>query len=39
MAQWGIEPSPGTPGEFSAYVAAEAAKWRDRVERFGIKPE
>jgi tripartite-type tricarboxylate transporter receptor subunit TctC len=39
MAQWGIEPSPGTPGEFSTYVAAEAAKWRDRVERFGIKPE
>ena len=39
LAQWGIEASPGTPGEFGAHVRAEAAKWRERVDRFGVKPE
>ena len=39
MAQWGIEPTPGPSAGFAAHVEAEVTKWRDRVARFGIKPE
>jgi tripartite-type tricarboxylate transporter receptor subunit TctC len=39
MASWGIEPTPGTPASFASHVAAEAGRWRDRIGRFGIKPE
>jgi tripartite-type tricarboxylate transporter receptor subunit TctC len=39
LAQWGIEASPGTPAQFGALVEKEATSWRERVARFGVKPE
>jgi len=32
----GLEPQPGTPGEFSAYVRAEVAKWEKMVKAAGV---
>lgn len=32
----GLEPQPGTPGEFSAYVRAEVAKWAKMVKAVGV---
>jgi tripartite-type tricarboxylate transporter receptor subunit TctC len=35
----GAVPAPSGPGEFSAYMKAELAKWGDVVKVAGIKPE
>lgn len=39
LENWGIEANPGTPGSFASFIEAEAGKWRERIHRFGIKPE
>lgn len=33
FAKWDIEPSPGTPEAFGAYIAQESARWRDFVTK------
>ena len=35
----GVEPAGGTPGEFSAFIAAQAAKWGKVVRDSGAKAE
>jgi tripartite-type tricarboxylate transporter receptor subunit TctC len=37
LASFGSEPFPGSPEEFSAFVAVEARKWADVVRRAGVK--
>jgi tripartite-type tricarboxylate transporter receptor subunit TctC len=37
LEQWGIEPRPGTPGEFAAHMQAEASRWRTRIGQLGVK--
>lgn len=37
FAKWNIEPSPGTPEAFGAYVAQESARWREFVARSSLK--
>jgi len=39
FAKWNIEPSPGTPEAFGAYIAQEAKRWREAVSVAGLKPE
>ena len=39
LAKWNIEPSPGTPEAFGAYIAQEAKRWREAVAAAGLKPE
>ena len=43
MTSWlqaqGAEPTPGTPAELAAFVAAEIAKWARVVKAAGITPE
>jgi tripartite-type tricarboxylate transporter receptor subunit TctC len=39
FAQFGIEPSTGTPAEFAAFFAAETRKWTAVVKAAGITPE
>ncbi len=39
LGQWGIEATPGTPASFASFIEAEAGKWRERIRRFGIKPD
>jgi tripartite-type tricarboxylate transporter receptor subunit TctC len=39
FAKWNIEPSPGTPEAFGAYIAQESKRWRDAVALAGLKPE
>jgi tripartite-type tricarboxylate transporter receptor subunit TctC len=39
LAKWNIEPSPGTPEAFGAYIAQESKRWRDAVAVAGLKPE
>lgn len=39
FAKWSIEPSPGTPEAFGAYIAQEAKRWRDFVANSGLKFE
>jgi tripartite-type tricarboxylate transporter receptor subunit TctC len=39
LAKWNIEPSPGTPEAFGAYIAQEAKRWREAVASAGLKPE
>ena len=34
-----IEASPGTPGEFAAYIKSESAKWSRVVKASGVKAE
>ena len=33
----GVVPTAGTPGEFDAYIKAEARKWGDLIRNYGIK--
>jgi tripartite-type tricarboxylate transporter receptor subunit TctC len=33
----GAEPSPGTPGEFAAFIKSETAKWKKVIEVSGTK--
>ena len=39
FAKWNIEPSPGTPEAFGAYIAQESKRWRDAVAGAGLKLE
>jgi tripartite-type tricarboxylate transporter receptor subunit TctC len=39
LAKWNIEPSPGTPEAFGAYIAQESRRWREAVAAAGLKPE
>ena len=39
FAKWNIEPSPGTPEAFGAYIAQESKRWREAVAAAGLKPE
>jgi tripartite-type tricarboxylate transporter receptor subunit TctC len=39
LGAWGIQATPGSPASFAAYLEEEAGKWRDRIARFGVKPE
>jgi tripartite-type tricarboxylate transporter receptor subunit TctC len=36
MVEIGAEPSPMTPAEFKAFIAAEVAKWRKMIEDGGV---
>lgn len=37
LAKWDIEPSPGTPEAFGAYIAQESARWKDFAARSNLK--
>jgi len=37
FAAWDIEPSPGTPEAFGAYIAQESARWKAFVARSNLK--
>jgi tripartite-type tricarboxylate transporter receptor subunit TctC len=39
FAKWNIEPSPGTPEAFGAYVAQESKRWREAVAAVGLAPQ
>jgi tripartite-type tricarboxylate transporter receptor subunit TctC len=37
FAAIGDEPAPGTPEDFAAIIAKDSAKWKEVVERAGVK--
>lgn len=37
FAKWDIEPTPGTPDAFGAYIAQESARWKAFVAKSGLK--
>ena len=39
FAKWSIEPSPGTPEAFGAYVAQESVRWKEFVAKSKLKLE
>jgi tripartite-type tricarboxylate transporter receptor subunit TctC len=39
FAKWNIEPTPGTPEAFGAYIRQESVRWRNVVTRSGLKLE
>jgi tripartite-type tricarboxylate transporter receptor subunit TctC len=39
LAKWSIEPTPGTPEAFGAYIAQESARWREAVAASGLRLE
>jgi tripartite-type tricarboxylate transporter receptor subunit TctC len=39
FAKWNIDPSPGSPEAFGAFIAQEAKRWREAVALAGLKPE
>jgi tripartite-type tricarboxylate transporter receptor subunit TctC len=39
LAQFQVEPQPGSPQDFAAFIAAEAKKWADVIQAAGIKVE
>jgi tripartite-type tricarboxylate transporter receptor subunit TctC len=39
FAKWDIEPTPGTPDAFGAYIAQESARWKAFVARSNLKLE
>ncbi len=39
LAQQGLEPMPGTPEEFGAFLRAEIAKWAKVVRETGSRPD
>ncbi len=39
FAKWDIEPSPGTPEAFGAYIAQEAARWKAFLAKSSLKFE
>jgi len=39
FAKWNIEPSPGTPEAFGAYIAQESKRWRETIAAIGLKLE
>lgn len=39
LAKWNIEPTPGTPEAFGAFIAQESKRWREAVAASGLKLE
>lgn len=39
FAKWDIEPTPGTPEAFGAYIAQESARWKAFIAQSGLKLE
>ena len=39
LAAAGMEPLPGTPAQFTAYLGKEVAKWRDIIKQTGVTPQ
>ena len=39
LAAAGMEPLPGTPAEFTAYLRREVTKWRGIVKQTGVTPQ
>jgi len=39
LAKWNIEPTPGTPEAFGAFIAQESKRWREAVTASGMKLE
>jgi len=39
FARLAIEPSPGTPEAFGAFIAKESARWKETVVKAGLKLE
>ena len=39
FAKWGIEPTPGTPEAFGAYIRQEVVRWKETVGSSGLKLE
>lgn len=39
FAKWNIEPTPGTPEAFGAYIRQESVRWKNMVTRSGLKLE
>jgi tripartite-type tricarboxylate transporter receptor subunit TctC len=39
LAQFQVEPKPGTPEDFAAFIASEAQKWASVIRSAGIKVE
>jgi tripartite-type tricarboxylate transporter receptor subunit TctC len=37
LARFQVEPKPGSPADFAAFIAAEAKKWADVIKAAGIK--
>ena len=37
FAKWGIEPTPGTPEAFGAYIAQESVRWKEFVAKSNLK--
>jgi len=35
----GLDPAPGTPEQFGAYIKSERAKWAKVIKESGAKPE
>ena len=39
LAKWNIEPSPGTPEAFGAFIAQESRRWREFIASTGLRLE
>ena len=39
LAKFRVEPRPGSPEDFAAFIASEAKKWADVIQAAGIKVE
>lgn len=39
LAAQGLEPSPGSPADFAAFIAAEQKKWGDVARKAGVRVE
>jgi tripartite-type tricarboxylate transporter receptor subunit TctC len=39
LAQQGLEPTPSSPEQFSAFLRAELGKWGKVVKAIGIQPD
>jgi tripartite-type tricarboxylate transporter receptor subunit TctC len=39
LAQFQVEPQPGSPAQFAAFIASEAKKWADVIQAAGIRVE
>ena len=37
FAKWDIEPTPGTPEAFGAYIAQESVRWKEFVAKSNLK--
>jgi hypothetical protein len=39
LAKFRVEPQPGTPADFAAFIASESKKWAGVIAAAGIKVE